>query len=225
MNQKWKPIEYKFILLGDSLVGKSSIYRRLSGKPFSEQILTTLGMENVSIYFDDVQIDEKTLQNFKIVLFDTVGQERYRSITRSYFRDSQGIILIYNIIDETSFQHVQTWLDSIKESLSDWKKSGYIVMLLGNKLDIAEENPETRMIMTKEGENICSQKGIYWGGECSAKTFDGNKIKEIFEKFIKQIYLKLGNDVNNNKNQTSKKLIAYKKRKKTCCSSIISKDD
>ena len=125
MKQNWKPIEYKFILLGDSSVGKSSIYKRLSGKSFSEKQMATLGIENVTLYFDDAQIDEKTLQNFKIILFDTVGQERYRSITRSYFKDSQGIVLIYNIIDKTSFEHVQTWLDSIKT-----------LFLIGKKQDI-----------------------------------------------------------------------------------------
>ena len=124
-------------------------------------------------------------------------------------------------MDEDSFQHIQVWFDSIKESLSDWKRSGYIVMLLGNKLDIAEENPEKRMIQVVEAEKICSNEGIYWGGECSAKTFDENKFKEIFEKFMKKIYLKLGNDVkniNNNKSQISRKIEVYKKSQKGCCS-------
>ena len=91
-------------------------------------------------------------------------------------------------------------VDSIKDSLSDWKKSGYIVMLLGNKLDIAEENQANRMILKEEAENICKEQDIYWGGECSAKTFDEEQIKEIFKKFMKQIYLKLRD--NNNKNGT-----------------------
>ena len=94
-------------------------------------------------------------------------------------------------------------------------------MLLGNKLDIAEENKEQRMILKEEAEKICSEQGIHWGGECSAKTFDENKFKEIFEKFMKQIYLKLGNDVkniNNNKSQISRKIEVYKKSQKGCCS-------
>ena len=219
MAQNWKAIEYKFILLGDSKVGKSSIYRRLSGKSFSESIMSTTGTEKIILNFDDVQIDEKTPQNFKIILFDTVGQERYRSITKSYFRDSQGIVLIYSIVDETSFQHVQIWLDSIKDSLSDWKNSGYIVMLLGNKLDIAEENMEARMILTEEAETLCLENQIYWGGECSAKTFDENHLKKIFENLLKQIYLKLGNDDNKNIKQQSQKITHYKKKKikKVCC--------
>ena len=221
MAQNWRPIEYKFILLGDSSVGKSSIFKRLLGNSFSKNQISTLGTEKAILNFDDLEIDKNTHQNFKIVLFDTAGQERYRAITKSYFRDSQGIVLIYSIVDEESFKHIEAWLDSIKDSLSDWKRSGYIVMLLGNKLDIAEEQEEQRMILKEEAEKICSEQGIYWGGECSAKTFDENKFKEIFEKFMKQIYLKLGNDVkniNNNKSQISRKIQVYKKSQKGCCS-------
>ena len=221
MAQNWRPIEYKFILLGDSSVGKSSIFKRLLGNSFSKNQISTLGTEKAILNFDDLEIDKNTHQNFKIVLFDTAGQERYRAITKSYFRDSQGIVLIYSIVDEESFKHIEAWLDSIKDSLSDWKRSGYIVMLLGNKLDIAEENKEQRMILKEEAEKICSEQGIYWGGECSAKTFDQNKFKEIFENFMKQIYLKLGNDVkniNNNKSQISRKIEVYKKSQKGCCS-------
>ena len=221
MAQNWRPIEYKFILLGDSSVGKSSIFKRLLGNSFSKNQISTLGTEKAILNFDDLEINKNTRQNFKIVLFDTAGQERYRAITKSYFRDSQGIVLIYSIVDEESFKHIEAWLDSIKDSLSDWKRSGYIVMLLGNKLDIAEENKEQRMILKEEAEKICSEQGIYWGGECSAKTFDENKFKEIFEKFMKQIYLKLGNDVkniNNNKSQISRKIEVYKKSQKGCCS-------
>ena len=221
MAQNWRPIEYKFILLGDSSVGKSAIFKRLSGTSFSPNQIATIGTEKEILNFDDLEIDKNNHRNFKIVLFDTAGQERYRAITKSYFRDSQGIVLIYSIVDEESFKHIEAWLDSIKDSLSDWKRSGYIVMLLGNKLDIAEENKEQRMILKEEAEKICSEQGIYWGGECSAKTFDENKFKEIFEKFMKQIYLKLGNDVkniNNNKSQISRKIEVYKKSQKGCCS-------
>ena len=225
MDKNWKSIEYKFILLGDSSVGKSSIYNRLSGKNFSEGLISTIGTEKMIINYDDVKIDEKEniTKNFKIILFDTAGQERYRAITKSYFKESQGIILIYSIVDEDSFKHIEAWLGSIKDSLSDWKRTGYIVMLLGNKLDIAEENKEQRMILKEEAEKICNEQDIYWGGECSAKTFNDSQIKEIFEKFIIKIYNKIGdeNNVNEMKNQ-QKFLIQQQKRKKkrrnTCCS-------
>ena len=221
MSVGWKPIEYKFILLGDSTVGKTSIYSRLSGKAFNFNTASTLGTNKIVLNFDDVEIsrEDRIHQNFTITLFDTAGQERYRAITKTYFKDSQGIILIYSIDKELTFQHVQVWLDSIKESLSDWKRSGYIVMLLGNKLDIIEEDFSKREVLYEEAQRICLEQGIYWGGECSAKTFDNDQIKEIFEKFMKQIYLKLKDDDNEKERQkkASISIVKEKKKKANCC--------
>ena len=228
MSGSWKPIEYKFVLLGDSSVGKSAIFSRLSGKGFMENTSSTIGTDKISINYDGVEIETNKTKNFKITLFDTAGQERYRSITKTYFKDSQGIILIYNIIDPTSFEHVQIWLDSIKESLSDWKRSGYIIMLLGNKLDIAEENEEQRKVHYDDAEKLCKDQGIYWGGECSAKTFDDASLKEIFEKFMKEIYIKLKEDEeeeDENHKQKSKTLcdiesLQKKHKRNICCQNI-----
>ena len=221
----WKPVEYKFVLLGDSSVGKSAIFLRLSGKPFSENTTSTIGTDKIAINYDDVEVETNKTKNFKITLFDTAGQERYRSITKTYFKDSQGIILIYSIIDPTSFEHVQIWLESIKESLSDWKRSGYIVMLLGNKLDIVEKNEHEREVLIEEAEKLCKDQDIYWGGEFSAKTFDDERIKEIFEKFMKAVYLKLIEDDDNNKRQKAKTLcdaeaLQKKKKRNNCCYKI-----
>ena len=224
----WKPIEYKFVLLGDSSVGKSAIFSRLSGRGFLENAPSTIGTDKIVINYDDVEIETNEKKNFKITLFDTAGQERYRSITKTYFKDSHGIILIYSIIKTDSFEHVQIWLDSIKDSLSDWKRSGYIVMLLGNKLDIAEENEEKRQVLYEDAEKLCTEQGIYWGGECSAKTFDDASLKGIFEKFIKEIYIKLKEDEeeeDENHRQKTKTLcdiesLQKKHKRNICCQKI-----
>ena len=221
MSQNVESIKYKFVLLGDSSVGKTAIFSRLSGKSFNDNQLSIIGTERIIVNFDNVEInsDEQIIKNFKITLFDTAGQERYRAITKSFYKDSQGIILIYSITDETSFEHIEVWLDSIKESLSDWKSSGYIVMLLGNKLDITEEKLESRVILTEEAQRICNEHGIYWGGECSAKTFSKNQIKGIFIEFIKQIYSKLGDENMNNDEHGRQFSIkfSYAKKKRVCC--------
>ena len=97
-------------------------------------------------------------------------------------------------------------------------------MLLGNKLDIVEENLQKREIDTEKAQKICSDQGIYWGGECSAKTFDENQLKEIFEKLVKQVYFKLGEeDINNNENkkQISKSIIKNKKFKAGCLGRFV----
>ena len=175
------PIKYQFVLLGDTSVGKSSIYHRLYGKPFIQNNISTIGLEKIIVNFENVQTDAKgkVTKDFEITLFDTAGQERFRSIAKSYFKGSQGIILIYSIVDKQSFGHIELWLNSIKDSLDDWKKSGYIVMLLGNKLDLANENANNRLILAEEAERVCSEKGIYWGGECSAKESSTELFIEI----------------------------------------------
>ena len=166
--QDWKPIEYKFVLLGDSLVGKSSIFYWLEGKKFSEDTISTIGTGKLTLKMDQVKIEikeETHIKNFNITLFDTAGQERYRAITKNYFKDSHGIILIYDITSKNSFEHIERWLESIKETLSDWKRSGYMIMILGNKLDLVENDEKNRAVTLEEGKNICSKNDIYWGGE------------------------------------------------------------
>ena len=91
------------------------------------------------IDFNDLEVEfngNKIKKSFKITLFDTAGQERYRSITNSYIKNTDGVILIYDITNKLSFEHVEEWLSSIKNNFSDWRKSDYLIMILGNKLDL-----------------------------------------------------------------------------------------
>ena len=215
MDENWKPIEYKFVLLGDSSVGKTAIFTRISGRSFQDSSLSTIGTDKINVEFDKMVIEDKDKiykRNFNVTLFDTAGQERYRAITKNYFKDSHGIILIYDITDRKSFEHIESWLNSIKETLSDWKRSGYMIMILGNKLDIVEKNENKREVITEEGVNICSENEVYWGGECSAKTFDLEKLKGIFNNFLKQVYIKV--DLTNDKKIKGKKLVISKGNKK-----------
>ena len=92
-------------------------------------------------------------------------------------------------------------------------------MLLGNKLDIIEGDILKRAVLIEEAQRICSEQGIYWGGECSAKTFDEDQIKEIFEKFMKQVYLKLleEQEDNDKSRQMTTVLKVKKKKRHRCC--------
>ena len=94
----------------------------------------------------------KIKKSFEISLFDIAGQERFRSMTKSYLRGAQGIILIYDITDRISFELVEIWLSNIKETLSDWETSNYLIMLLGNKLDLVENNIKERAVNIEEVE-------------------------------------------------------------------------
>ena len=215
-----KPIEYRFVLLGDSSVGKTSIFRRFQGQNFSDNIMSTVGTDKRLIHCKELKVkyeDEEFVKNFDILLFDTAGQERYKSITKNYYRGAQGIILIYDITNRSSFEHIDIWLQSIKDSLSDWNRSSYMVMILGNKLDNVENDENSREVLTEDAEKICSENNILWGGEFSAKNFNDNQIKEILENFIKEIFMKLGNTTEEQKGKMIRKEVAKAKNMENGC--------
>ena len=158
--QNSKFYEFNVILIGDSGVGKTSIMAKFIDGNFENNKKCTI---NVEFKTKNLKIDKDLYA--KLTIFDTAGQERYRAITKNYFKDSHGIILIYDITKRSTFEHIEKWLESIKETLSDWKRSGYMIMILGNKLDLVENNGKKRAVTSEEGKNICSKNDIYWGGE------------------------------------------------------------
>ena len=211
-------MNYKFALLGDSMVGKTSIFKKISCGDFYPQSIATIGTDKRTMDYNDIEIEidgkiEK--KNFSVSLFDTAGQERFRSITKNYIKGSDGIILIYDITNRESFEHVEMWLNSIKEVLSDWKASDYLILLLGNKLDLVEQEQIDRKVEINEAQNKCKNSGIQWGGECSAKTFTDSEFINLFQEFTVNIYKKLG-DKNVNNNQHVRKIARYRKKKKFC---------
>ena len=210
-------IEYKFALLGDSQVGKTSIFRKISTGNFTEENISTIGTDKRSLNYTDLELDingKKEKKSFEISLFDTAGQERFRSITKGYIKGSDGIILIYDITNKESFEHVEIWLNNIKEILSDWKASNYLIMLLGNKLDLVNSGVLQRVVETEEGQNKCNNTGIIWGGECSAKDFTDVQFSDLFKDFTIKIFEK--NGYKKIVKQHSKKIGKYIKKKSFC---------
>ena len=221
-----KIIEYKICLLGDSSVGKTAIFKKISSGEFSDSI-STLGIDKKTINYKDIEINIKgniVKKSFDISLFDTAGQERFRAMTVNYIKGSDGIILIYDICNRVSFENIGNWLNSIKGILSSWKdsNSNYLIMLIGNKSDKVEDSPKAREVAAEEGKKKSEEYDIYWGGECSAITFTDIQLKELFGNLIIDLYKKKGNQSNDNKKielfpneqtQDQKK----RKRKKKCC--------
>ena len=216
MKDKKEIIKYKFILLGDSQVGKSSIFHKLSKNEFLEANLSTQGQDHMVINFNDLKIDingKKEKKDFNITLFDTAGQERYRSVTTNFIKHADGILLIYDITSKITFEHIDAWLDSIQENLSDWEKSDYLIMMLGNKLDLVKEDEKERKVDIEEVKNKFEDKGIILGGEISAKEFTKSQLEDMFKEFTIKLFNKIGkNNVNNQQLE-----IRPKKKNKNCC--------
>ena len=217
-------INYKIILIGNSGVGKTSFYRKIITGEFNEKNRSTIGIEKKTL---DLTIDikkdgKKEKKKFVISLFDTAGQEKFRSVTLNYYKGSDGIFLLYDITDKSSFENVKTWIESIKDSLGRNKDSKYAVVLIGNKLDLAEENPDDRQVTEEEAQKICKENEMIWGGEQSIKSISFEELTKLYGEYVEEIYQVVG--VNSCSQQKLKKGIKYKKPKKGCLGRIISED-
>ena len=217
-------IKYKITLLGDSTVGKTSIFRKLFTSKFREGTLSTVGIEVKTIKFEDVEVNtngNNEKKCFEIAIYDTSGQERFRSIPRNYIRGSDAIILIYDITNKQSFEHIEIWLKNISDISSNNNCDSLLVMLLGNKLDLANEkdndneNKECREVSTEEGEEICKKYNFDWGGECSAKDFTSQQFEDLIQNFAKKVYSNVIKS-DNNRITVTKKNNGKKNKKRFC---------
>ena len=188
-------ILFKILLLGDWSVGKTCFLMRYTENTFNDIHLSTIGID---YKFKSLTLDDG--QKLKIQIWDTTGQERYKSITKSYIKGANGIILIYDVTSKKSFEGIQNWVKQLKEL-----PSRICIAIAANKID-----KENRVISTDEGTKFSKEIG-YPFFETSAK--DGTNIDECFDSLIKQIYNNYINSPvnddnikisNNNKNNESK---------------------
>ena len=162
--------KYKLIFLGDQSVGKSCIMNRFMNDTFTEEYQATIGLDFQS---KNVQIDN---QDIHLLLYDTAGQEKFRSLIPMYTRDANIILLVYDITSKDSFMHIPEWI----KDLTNIKMEEVIFALVGNKNDL-EEN---RDVTIEEGQKFAQEHDFIFQ-ETSAKTGDGFSelfYKSIFEK-------------------------------------------
>ena len=206
-------IEYKVILIGNSEVGKTSLFKKITTGQFSEKNISTIGMDKKTL---PVEIEINNIKkNVDISLVDTAGEERFRSITKNYFKESDGILLLYDVTNRDSFKNVENWIESINEMLGSHKDSKYVIFLIGNKIDLIGLEGKERMVTEEEAQNICKEKSLVWGGECSVKNIEFEDLKEKFKNYVKSIYDKVGEK--QVRTQNAKKMDGYKKKKKGFC--------
>ena len=136
-------VKCQLLIIGNSNVGKTSIITRFTNGTFSQNYLATVGLDN---YTKIETIDNKNVQ---IKLWDTAGQEKYKSLTKSFFRGAEGVILVYDITNLESFTDLKLWINSIKENLGEEKES-IPSIIVGNKIDLGE-----REISLEEANKFC----------------------------------------------------------------------
>lgn len=142
------------MLIGDSGVGKSCLLLRFADDSFTESYISTIG---VDFRFRTVRVDDKYV---KLQIWDTAGQERFRTITSAYYRGADGIIMVYDVTNQESFDHVQDWLQEVNR----YSNEGTCKLLIGNKSD-----REDKKISTQQGEEFAQKLGMPFL-ETSAKT-------------------------------------------------------
>ena len=145
---------FKVLLLGNSDVGKSSLLLRFVDALWNESFVPTIG---VDFKVKTIEIGEKKV---KLQIWDTAGQERFRNVVATYFRGSNGILLIYDITNRESFKNLESWLIEIEKNASE----NVLKILIGNKNDLESD----RVISSEEGQNFANRNGMQFI-ETSAK--------------------------------------------------------
>ena len=167
-------VQFKFIVIGCSGTGKTSILRRLVDGKFVKDSQSTVGIE----YFTHITtIQGRTV---KMMIWDTAGQERFYTIAKAYFRSALGIILVFDICDRKSFDQLPRWLRDARMEADPHCS----VMLVGNKTDLAAE----RTVSQEEAQKFAETQELNYI-ETSAKT--GENVEEAFLKTGTSLLAKL----------------------------------
>ena len=187
---------YKTLILGDTTVGKTCFLLKYTDKTFQEAHLATIGL--------DYRLKTMKLKNgkeIKLQIWDTAGQDRFRAITRNYYKGSHGILLLYDVTNVKSFENIKTWVSSIREEAS----KDVVVYIVGNKID----NAKNRKVETEEGKELAEELGFPFM-ETSAKN--NINVSETFDDLVERI-----DKIYGNIEQKPAKIYKAKNKSK-CCS-------
>ena len=183
--------QFSFILLGDSGVGKTNFLTRYANNGFCQIFLSTNGfnqeMKLIKLNADDY---------YGITLTDTAGQERFKSLPKKYYRDADGVLLLFDVNDKESFKEVNNWVNQIKEYsvkykeneendidkdnvVDDKKKNDVVIYLLGNKIDMSQEYEWA--VTRKEIDDLVAQLNVKYYDICVKWNLN---VEEIMARLI-----------------------------------------
>jgi small GTP-binding protein len=171
-------LSYKFLVLGDQMVGKTSVLERYVNNTFKANYLTTIGMDK---RFKRLEINNTDVDVF---ITDTAGEERFRSLTKMFYKGADGIFVGFSLLDPKTLESINYWIQQINENCS--KEYPISLVLFGNKCD-DKENIKVK----KEEIDAIKNKYDLTYFETSAK--DNINIQNLFEYLIKTTIKKRGN--------------------------------
>ena len=164
----------KYIIIGDASVGKSNILLKYAHNQFKAEYQLTIGVEFGA---KNIKIKDKI---YRRQIWDTAGQENFRSITRAYYKNSVCALVVYDITNRQSFENVKAWIEDCKSQ----SPSTILMALVGNKIDL----DSSRAVSTEEGEDFANMNGMPFF-ETSAKS--GENIDSIFTNTATEICHKI----------------------------------
>jgi len=164
----------KLLLIGDSGVGKSCLLLRFSDDSFTPSFITTIGID---FKIRTIELEGKRI---KLQIWDTAGQERFRTITTAYYRGAMGILLVYDVTDEKSFNNIRNWIRNIEQHATESVNK----ILIGNKCDMVEK----KVVDSARGKALADEYAIKFL-ETSAKN--SINVEEAFITLAKDIKKRL----------------------------------
>ena len=202
-------LNFKIIFIGDSGVGKSCLTSKAVKNNFEEYYQATVGFEFLTF---NMKIDKTVI---KLQIWDTCGQEIYKSLISNFYRNSSLAIIVYSIDSRESFEHAEAWLNELKSQAHPDVR----IFLVGNKADLEE----SRQVFKEEGIKYKNEKNLDVFMETSAKTgYNARNVlieatKVLYKDFLKYREIEEKNKVN--KKEENQKLDKDKERKqkKKCC--------
>ena len=165
---------FKYIIIGDSAVGKSNLLLQYAHNKFNDDYQATIGVEFGA---KNITVNNKI---YRIQIWDTAGQENFRSITRAYYKNSVCAMVVYDITNKDTFNNVQTWIEDCKNQ----SPKTIFMVLVGNKNDLEDK----RQVKYEDGMELANKNGMMFY-ETSAKS--GFNVEEIFNSLAKAIAQKI----------------------------------
>jgi len=164
---------FKLVLIGDSGVGKSSLLIRFADDYYSDSYISTIGVD-----FRIKTVDVGNGTKVTLQIWDTAGQERFRNMTSSYYRDAEGIIIVFDLGDLQSFEHLEQWMREI----DNIAPKDVVKLVVGNKADLLGDD---RQVSTEQLQRFAEQYELHYV-EVSAKTRSG--VESAFIEMAKRLY-------------------------------------
>eukprot|EP01117_Protostelium_nocturnum_P010231 TRINITY_DN3670_c0_g1_i1.p1 TRINITY_DN3670_c0_g1~~TRINITY_DN3670_c0_g1_i1.p1 ORF type:complete len:217 (-),score=79.80 TRINITY_DN3670_c0_g1_i1:103-753(-) len=181
----------KIVVIGDSAVGKTNISARFASndEEFELGSKATIGVDIITA---DVTVSDQTL--IKVQIWDTAGQDRFKAMTKGFYKDAIGGLIVYDVTKAQSFRNVEKWLSEFHEK-SNIDEKELVMMLVGNKCDLKT----FREVATEEAKKFAEQKGLLF---VETSALNGKNIDEAFKQTIEALYQKRVSSMKNEENIT-----------------------